>query len=383
MEKQTHRSFLPSFLPFFLVSCTPTENPFDVKCSTPNDIMAEYYAQRASGGLLITEGTCISEAGIGWRNAPEIRTAEHVEGWKNVVDKVHEKDGLIFLQLWHMGRQAHSSFHPSTYQIFAASDIPMHGVQVKSVSGENVDAETPTAMSLDQIQETIQDYVKAATLAKEAGFDGVEIHSANGYLIDNFLQSKSNQRTDQYGGSFDNRVRLLKEVFEAIVESGSYPANRVGFRLSPNGNFGDMGSEDNHEAFIHYAKVMNKYNPAYLHVMDGLGFGYHNKCKAVTLSDIRKVFDGTIMSNCGLTKDTAEGIIRSGAADLCAFGRLYMSNPDLPERVANDWPLEPECAYEHWWGYTAEKGYTDFSTYTPEKAIVIEETEKAQVAQTQ
>jgi N-ethylmaleimide reductase len=325
--------------------------------------MVEYYSQRASGNLLITEATAISEAGSGWRNAPHIRFPENVEGWKKVVDAVHAKEGIIFLQLWHMGRQAHSSHHPSTNKAFAPSPIAISGATVRTINGEDAEAEVPSELTVDEIKATIADYVNAAKLAKEAGFDGIEIHAGNGYLIDTFLQSSTNKRTDNYGGSLDNRVRILKEILEAIVDSGAYPANRIAFRFSPNGVYGDMGSEDNDVAFPYFAKVMNEHKPAYMHVMDGLGFGYHNKCKAVTVADFRKVFDGPIICNVGLNKDTAEGMIRSGAADLCAFGRLYISNPDLVERFTNNWPLEPEAAYETWYAPTGAKGYTDFSVY--------------------
>lgn len=326
--------------------------------------MAEYYEQRASGGLLITEATHISEEGFGWRNAPMISKPEHVEGWKKVTERVHAKNGLIYLQLWHMGRQCHSSFHPSTQRVVSASEVPMKG-EVANIHGEKVPGEVPHALTVDEIKSTIQDYVNAARLAKEAGFDGIEIHSANGYLVDQFLQSSTNKRNDEYGGSMENRVRFLKELVEALIEEGSFPANRIGFRLSPNGAFGDMGSEDNNEMFPFVAKEMNKYGLAYMHVMDGLGFGFHNKCPPVTAAQLRKVFDGPIMANVGLTRDVAEGMIRSGAVDLVAFGRLYISNPDLPERFANNWPVEPEAAYEHWWGPTGAKGYTDFPTYSP------------------
>lgn len=342
-------------------------------CTTPNDLMVEYYTQRASGGLLITEATAISEAGCGWRNAPHIRTQENVEGWKKVVDSVHAKEGVIFMQLWHMGRQSHSSHHPSTNKTFAPSPIAMSNGKVKTVNSEEADPEVPSELTVDEIKATIEDYVNAAKLAKQAGFDGIEIHGANGYLIDTFLQSSTNTRTDNYGGSLDNRVRFLREIFEAIVGSGAYPANRIGFRFSPNGGFGDMGSDDNDVAFPYFAKVMNDYKPAYLHVMDGLGFGFHNKCNAVTVADFRKVFDGPIMCNVGLNKDTAEGMVRSGAVDLCAFGRLYISNPDLVERFTHNWPVEPEAAYEHWWGPTGAKGYTDFPEYDgPQKAVSAE-----------
>merc|ERR1712176_20969 len=196
----------------------------------------------------------------------------------------------------------------------------------KSSENEDVESEVPHALTVDEIKATIADYVNAAKRAKAAGFDGVEVHSANGYLIDLFLQSKTNKRTDEYGGSKENRVRFLKEVTEAIIASGAFPASRIGFRLSPNGAFGDMGSEDNFETFVHVAKEMNT-------------------------------------SNLALTKEIAEGMVRSGAVDLVCFGRLYMSNPDLPERFANNWPLADPAPYETWWGHTAEKGYTDWPVY--------------------
>lgn len=341
---------------------TPAEDPMDPVSRTPNDVQALYYEQRASGGLVITEATGISEEGYGWRNAAAIYTDEHVEGWKKVTERVHAKDGKIFCQLWHMGRQAHSSFHPTTNRVVAPSAEKMAGT-VKSSENEDVESEVPHALTVDEIKATITDYVNAAERAKAAGFDGVEIHSANGYLIDLFLQSKTNKRTDEYGGSKENRVRFLKEVTEAIITSGAFPASRIGFRLSPNGAFGDMGSEDNFETFVYVAKEMNTYNLAYMHVMDGLGFGFHAKDKIVTCADLRKVYDGIIMANVGLTKEVAEGMVRSGAVDLVCFGRLYISNPDLPERFANNWPLADPAPYETWWGHTAEKGYTDWPVY--------------------
>ena len=326
--------------------------------------MAKYYEQRASAGLIVTEATAISEEGYGWLNAPEIRTPEQVKAWRNVTDKVHNKNGHIYVQLWHMGRQSHSSFHPKTNRIVAPSSIPLPSdTKVKNTNYEAVDPEVPHALTVDEVNDVIQDYVKAALLAKEADFDGIELHAANGYLIDLFLQSTTNQRTDEYGGSFENRTRLLTEIIDGIVKSGAFPANRIGVRISPNGVFGGMGSADNKEMFQYVAKALNKYGLSYLHVMDGLGFGFHNLGEAVTCADIRKYFDSAIISNVGLTKEIAEGMVRSGAADLVAFGRLYISNPDLPERFANDWPLAETAGYEHWWGHTGEKGYTDWPTY--------------------
>ena len=346
---------------------TPTDDPFDPKSRIPNEEQALYYEQRASGGLLITEATAFNEEGYGWLYAPQLQTPEQVDGWKQVTDRVHAKGGKIYVQLWHMGRQAHSSFHPTTNRIVSASNLPMTGADAKTINRENVEPEVPVSMSIEDIQNTIRDFVKGAHNAKAAGFDGIELHAANGYLLDQFLQSTSNIRTDEYGGSKENRLRFLREVLEAIIDSGAYPSNRIGFRISPNGSFGGMGSDDNFDMFTYVAQQLNKYGLAYIHVMDGTGFGYHGKDKIVTLSDIRKVWDHPIIANVGLTKEIAEGLIRSGAADLAAFGRLYMSNPDLPERFANDWPLEEIPPYETWWQPMGAKGYTDFQPYTPPK----------------
>eukprot|EP00980_Cylindrotheca_fusiformis_P006090 scaffold1311_cov99-Cylindrotheca_fusiformis.AAC.7 len=349
----------------FLVRGTPTEDPFDPASRIPNDVQGDYYVQRASAGLVITEATGISEEGYGWRNAPGIYTDEQVAGWKKIVDRVHAKNGKIFIQLWHMGRQAHSSFHPKTNRTVSASNIPMVG-KVKTIDMEEVEPEVPHALTLDEVKAVIEDYVAAAKRAEEAGFDGVEIHAANGYLVDQFLQSCSNVRTDEYGGSKEGRIKLLKDIVESMIASG-YPAEKIAFRISPNGGFGGMGGEDNFEMFTYVAKEMNKYNLAYLHVMDGLGFGYHGKCKVLTCADIRKHYDGIIMCNVGLTKEIAEGMVRSGAADLVCFGRMYISNPDLVERFANDWPVAETAPYETWWRPMGSKGYTDFPTYEEEQ----------------
>eukprot|EP00980_Cylindrotheca_fusiformis_P006091 scaffold1311_cov99-Cylindrotheca_fusiformis.AAC.8 len=351
--------------PLTRARCTPSDDPFDPASRIPNDVMGDYYEQRASAGLVITEATAISEEGYGWRNAPGIYTDEHVAGWKKIVDRVHAKNGKIFIQLWHMGRQAHSSFHPKTNRTVSASNIPMVGT-VKTIDMEEVEPEVPHALTLDEVKAVIEDYVAAANRAEEAGFDGVEIHAANGYLVDQFLQSASNVRTDEYGGSKEGRIKLLKDIVEGMIASG-YPAEKIAFRMSPNGAFSGMGTEDNFEMFTYVAKEMNKYNLAYLHVMDGLGFSYHGKCKAVTCADIRKHYDGIIMCNVGLTKEIAEGMVRSGAADLVCFGRLYISNPDLVERFANDWPLADMPAYETWYRPMGGKGYTDFPTYEEEQ----------------
>eukprot|EP00527_Entomoneis_sp_CCMP2396_P003770 CAMPEP_0198139938 /NCGR_PEP_ID=MMETSP1443-20131203/3173_1 /TAXON_ID=186043 /ORGANISM="Entomoneis sp., Strain CCMP2396" /LENGTH=389 /DNA_ID=CAMNT_0043802213 /DNA_START=22 /DNA_END=1191 /DNA_ORIENTATION=- len=345
--------------PMTRARCTPGDD----SNTMPNDLMVEYYAQRAGAGLIITEATAISELGYGWINAPLITTPEHAAAWKKVTDAVHEKNGKIYLQLWHMGRQAHSSFHPSTNYIVSASDVKISTGNSKDYHGNNVEHETPRALTVEQIQETINDYVKAARLSKEAGFDGVEIHGANGYLIDQFLQSYTNKRTDEYGGSVENRVRFLKEIVEAVIADGSFPAISIGVRMSPNGSFGDMGSDDNDVLFPHAAEQMSKYGLAYLHVMDGTGFGAHGKCKLVTAMDMKIKFKGPLMVNVGLSKESGEGMLRSGVADLVAYGRPYISNPDLAERFQNKLALNPDSVYEDWWSPIGAKGYTDFPFY--------------------
>ncbi|MEC4852655.1 MAG: alkene reductase, partial [Jaaginema sp. PMC 1079.18] len=270
----------------------------------------------------------------------------------------------IFLQMWHTGRASHSSFQENNQLPVAPSAIAIQGDEVHTPDGKKP-YETPRALETDEIPGIIADYRQAAQNAKTAGFDGVEIHSANGYLLDEFLQSKTNQRQDQYGGSIENRYRLLKEVTEAVLTV--FPAQRVGVRLAPNGSFNDMGSPDYRETFLYVAEQLNAYNLAYLHVMDGLAFGFHNLGPALTLADFRKVFDNPLMGNCGYDKNQAETAIQDGDADLIAFGRPHITNPDLSQRFARDWPLAPYDDMTYWYTSGA-KGYTDYPTYPESQA---------------
>ena len=207
--------------------------------------------------------------------------------------------------------------------------------------------ETPRALETAEIPGIVADYREAAERAKDGGFDGVEIHSANGYLLDSFLQSKTNHRSDQYGGSIENRYRLLHEVVTAITEV--WPANRVAVRLSPNGAFNDMGSPDYREQFTHVAQRLDSFGLAYLHVMDGLAFGFHELGEPMILKDFRGVFSGPLMGNCGYDQATAEQRIADGDADLIAFGRPFISNPDLVYRFANDLELNPDAEMSTWY----------------------------------
>ena len=325
-----------------------------------NALMAEYYAQRSNAGLLITEATFISEQGIGWVNAPGIYTDEQGAAWKIVADAVHAKGSKIFLQLWHCGRASHSDFHGGALPV-APSAVKSNGEYIHTPQGKK-SYETPRALETAEILGVVEAYKQGAKRAKNAGFDGVEIHSANGYLIDQFLQSKTNKRTDQYGGSLENRFRFLHEIVSAVIEV--WPAHRVAVRLSPNGNYNDMGSEDFRETFIYAASQLEKEGLAYLHVVDGLAFGFHELGEPMTLSEFRKVFSGPIMSNCGYTQETAEAAIRTKQADLVAFGRPYISNPDLVERFRNGWPLAPSEDMNTWFSFEKD-GYTDYPVYDP------------------
>ena len=321
----------------------------------PNDLMAEYYAQRASAGLIIAEATTISEQGFGWVDSPGIYNDAQVAGWQKITAARQAQGTSIFLQLWHCGRASHSSFH-SGQPAVSASAIKINGDTLHTPAGKQP-YETPRALETTEVAAVVQDYRRAAERAKAAGFDGVEIHAANGYLIDQFLQSKTNQRTDHYGGSVEKRFQFLREVTEAILTV--WPANRVGVRLSPNGVFNDMGSPDFRETFTHAAKQLNSYRLAYLHVVDGLAFGFHELGQPMTLLEFRAVFSGPLMGNCGYTQETAEAAIASGQADLIAFGRPFLSNPDLVERFANGWELNPPADMSVWSAPTAA-GYTDF-----------------------
>lgn len=324
----------------------------------PNDLMREYYMQRASAGLIIAEATTISEQGIGWVDSPGIYNDAQVAGWKKITDALHAKGSSIFLQFWHCGRASHSSFHGGQPAV-SASAIKINGDYIHTPAGKQP-YETPRALETNEVAALVEDYRRAAERAKAAGFDGIEIHSANGYLLDQFLQSKTNQRTDCYGGSLENRFRLLKEVLEAVCTV--WPSNRVGVRLSPNGVFNDMGSPDFRETFLYAASQLNTFGLAYLHVMDGLEFGFHQLGEPMTLADFRTAFHGPIMGNCGYTAESAEAAIANGAADLIAFGRPFLSNPDLVERFANSWELNPPAEMSAWSAPTAE-GYTDFPFY--------------------
>ncbi len=327
----------------------------------PNALMRQYYTQRAGAGLLITEATVISEQGIGWQRSPGIYADAQAQAWKPITAAVQAKGTPIFLQLWHCGRASHSTFRTDRSLPVSASAIKLNGEYIHTPTGKHP-YETPRALETHEVTQVVEDYRRAAERAKAAGFDGVEIHGANGYLIDQFLQSRTNQRTDRYGGSIEKRFQFLREVVGAVLTV--WPANRVAVRLSPNGVFNDMGSPDFRETFLHAARELDGFGLAYLHVVDGLGFGFHQLGAPMTLAEFRPVFHGPLMGNCGYTQATAEAAVAAGHADLIAFGRPFISNPDLAERFAHGWPLASEAGMGDWYSFEP-KGYADFPAYAP------------------
>jgi N-ethylmaleimide reductase len=327
----------------------------------PNALMAEYYAQRASVGLIIAEATTISKQANGWLNSPGIYSEAQTQAWKQVVNTVHAKGTPFFLQLWHTGRASHTSFQENSQLPVSASAIQLSGDDIHTPVGKQ-SYETPRALETNEISLVVEDYRRAAQRAQEASFDGVEIHAGHGYLIDQFLQSKTNQRTDQYGGSLENRYRFLKEIVEAIRTV--FPASRLGVRLSPNSTYNDMGSPDFRETFLYVVQQLNTCGLGYLALIDGLEFnGFHQLGEPMRTAEFRDVFAGAIIANGDYTQETASAAIKDGSADLVGFGRPIISNPDLVERFANGWSLNPPADPSVWFSFDKE-GYTDFPTYS-------------------
>lgn len=322
----------------------------------PNALNTEYYQQRASAGLMITEGVTVSPQAEGWNGNPGIYRPDMIAAWRNLVSDVHAAGGRIICQLWHCGRASHSSFHGGALPV-AASAVRPDLEAIHTPEGKQ-DTETPRALLASEIPKIVSDFATAAASARACGFDGVEIHGANGYLIDGFLQSRTNQRTDGYGGSVDKRFRFLDEVVDAVREQ--WPTGRVGVRLSPNGNYNDMGSPDFRDQFFHAAQQLSSKNLAYLHVVDGLAFGFHDLGDPVLIGDVKKHFNGVVIANCGYTKETADAAIRAGDADMVSFGRPFISNPDLVDRFRTGAPLAPDADVASWFEDRGPAGYTDY-----------------------
>ena len=319
-----------------------------------SELKATYYAQRASAGLIIAEATGISQEGLGWPAAPGIWSAEQVEAWKPVTEAVHEAGGRIILQLWHMGRLVHPDFiggaQPVSSSAFAAPGMA-HTNEGKKPYGE------PRALARDEIPRIIADYVAAAENAMIAGFDGVQVHAANGYLIDQFLRDGVNQRTDEYGGSIENRIRLLSEVTRAVVDTVGH--GRTAVRLSPNGETQGADDSDPVALFTAAAAELDRIGIAFLELREQKDFGDFGRTSVPRVSpDIRQVFQGPLVLNQEYRLESAEADIASGLADAISFGRLYISNPDLVERLRANADLTPDN-YRTWYSEGAE-GYTDW-----------------------
>jgi N-ethylmaleimide reductase len=306
--------------------------------NVPSRLNAFYYGQRAGAGLIISEATQISAQGQGYAWTPGIHTVEQIEGWKLVSDAVHGADGLIFMQLWHVGRISHPRLQPEGRLPVAPSAIAPTGMAfVTDADGkpEFLPFVTPRALNTDELPEIVEDYARAAKNAMTAGLDGVEIHAANGYLLDQFLNSSTNHRTDEYGGSIENRSRVLLEVVKAVIKVCG--AGRVGVRLSPLGTFNDMGDADPESLFSYLAEELNSHELAYLHIVDPGIAGNETSPRSdprgkAILKMIRDTFKGILILCGGYTFDTAEQAIAHHETDLVAFGRLFQANPDLPER---------------------------------------------------
>jgi N-ethylmaleimide reductase len=330
----------------------------------PNDLMLEHYTQRATkGGYIVAEGTVISETGHGYYGAPGIYTDAHVKGWKRITEAVHAKGGIIFDQLFHVGRQSHQSLQPGNVQPIGASVVEFEDF-VYTPTGW-LPADLNRALETEEVKALVEDYRKAAIRAKEAGFDGVELHGANGYLVDQFLQDGSNKRTDIYGGSIENRVRFMLEIVEALISV--WGADKVGVRVGPSGTFASMYDSDPIALFSYAAEQLNKFGLAYLHIIEPRIKGAVEEVEGlepVAAIHLREIFKGTIIAAGGFDYKKGNAIIEKGTADLVAYGRHFIANPDLVHRFENGLPLNDYDRDTFYGGN--EKGYTDYPFYEKE-----------------
>ncbi|WP_455205208.1 alkene reductase [Kaarinaea lacus] len=319
--------------------------------NAPHALTAEYYRQRATAGLIITEASQVSAEGVGYPGTPGIYNDEQVAGWKLVTDAVHSKGGKIFIQLWYCGRISHPDLLPN-------NAIPVSSSAIKP-EGEAVTFEgmkpfvTPRALDASEIAAIVAQYKHAAQMAQKAGFDGVEVHGANGYLIDQFLRDGSNIRSDEYGGSVENRMRILNEVLDAVISV--WPSQRVGVRLTPENSFNSMSDSNPLEHFKYFIAQLNSRNLAYVHVLEG---DMMTKKASINYRALRNAYNGVYMANNGYDKYRAETSIANGDSDLVAFGIPFLANPDLVYRYQNNLSLN-EPNQETFYGGN-ENGYTDY-----------------------
>lgn len=316
----------------------------------PNDLMVEYYRQRSGAGMILSEATSVTPMGVGYEATPGIWNDAQVEGWSRVTRAVHEHGGLIFLQLWHVGRISDPQLLDGQLPVAPSAIQPGGHVSLLRPKRPYV---TPRALETDEIPGIVEAFRQGAENARRAGFDGVEIHAANGYLIDQFLQDRANQRDDAYGGTIENRTRLLEEIADAVI--GVWGANRVGVHLAPRGDGHDMGDSDPRALFTHVARQMGRRGLAFLCLREHVG-------PDSLLDAIRDAFGGPVIANEGLTRETAEELLKSGRADAVAFGRDFIATPDLPERFRQGLSLneqDPETFYRG-----GAEGYTDYPART-------------------
>ena len=369
---QTDQPLLQSFklgattLKNRVVMAPMTRSRADNPGNVPTEMHVEYYPQRASAGLIITEGSQVSEQAVGYIHTPGIHTAEQVEGWKKVVDAVHAEDGKIFIQLWHVGRMSHPDFHNGEKPLAPSAVNP----NAKAYTPEGFkETEEPKAMTLEEIKQTQEDFVNAAKNAVEAGFDGVEIHSSNGYLFHQFFNKNANARTDKYGGSIENRVRFFFETLDKVKEV--LPENKIGVRLNPslNGVFGIEATEETIPTFDHIVERLNNYDLAYLHLSEPFtDVSDIDYLETEIAKHYRPKYHGNLMINANFNQESGNEVIEEGNADLVAFGKLFISNPDLVERFAMNAPM---ADWDEDTFYTqGEKGYTDYPTYKAEQKEV-------------
>lgn len=357
-------SFGPMQLKHRVVMAPLTRSRANPSTAVPSELMALYYEQRASdGGLIIGEATNISRSGTGWFGSPGLYTDEQVAGWRTVVDRVHRKGAHMFAQLWHTGRSAHLSTTGGETPV-SASVNPEYWEDTSRLVSTPSGWTQPSphrALEVREIPAILEDYRKAAQNAQAAGFEGVELHAANGYLIDQFLQDGSNKRTDEYGGSIPNRSRLLFEVFETLTSV--WGPGRVAVRLGPGGLFNGISDSNWEELFSYVAAELNRFPLAYLHIVEPRVKGnvvIHEGQGSIATELLRKIFKGNIISAGGYEPATAEELVRAGETDAVAFGRHFIANPDLPHRIQSGIPLNVPDRNTF---YTFEStGYTDYPT---------------------
>ena len=312
----------------------------------PNLLMRDYYVQRASAGLILSEATAVSPMGVGYPDTPGIWSPEQTQGWKVITDAVHAAGGRMFLQLWHVGRISDPSYLDGALPVAPSAIAPKGHVSLLRPKRPFV---TPRALEAQEIPAIVEAYRKGAQNAQAAGFDGVEIHGANGYLLDQFLQDSTNHRTDEYGGSVENRARLMLEVTDAAI--AVWGANRVAMHLAPRGDSHDMGDSNPAATFGYVARELGKRRIAFLCVRESVG---PNRLGP----ELKKLFGGTYVANEAHTRESAEQLLRAGEADAVAFGKLFIANPDLPRRFALNAPLNapvPDTFYA-----SGPQGYTDY-----------------------